>query len=74
MGLSKPVGKDRVIVAEWKNDNTLELVENYQIKGSQGLTPVTCFHTYEYSPESDILTYTIKRSTRKTGNPVKYVF
>ena len=74
MGLSKPVGKDRVIVAEWKNDNTLELVENYQIKGSQGLTPVTCFHTYEYSSESDILTYTIKRSTRKTGNPVKYVF
>jgi hypothetical protein len=74
MGLSMPVGSTRQIRARWeKNGKLLRLEESYSIRGSQGLHPVSAVHTYELSDDKEILTYTIDRSTRKTGPPLKFV-
>lgn len=74
MGLSMPVSGTRQIKAVWeKEGKVLKLEESYSIRGSQGVRPISCIHTYELSEDKEILTYTIIRSSRTTGSPVKYV-
>jgi len=74
MGLSMPVGGTRQFKAMWgKGGRSLNLEETYSIRGSQGTSPITTLHTYELSEDNEILTYTVARSSRTTGPPVKYV-
>lgn len=74
MGLSMPIGGKREFKAMWeKNGKTLTVTESYSIQGSQGAAPVSTVHTYALSGDNELLTYTVKRSTRTTGPPVQYV-
>lgn len=75
MGLSMPVGGTRSITAMWENQGrTLKVHESYSIRGSEGPAPISIVHTYELSDGDEVLTYTVVRSTRVTGPPVRYVF
>jgi len=75
MGLSKSVGKDRIIKASWeKGGEVLQVEESYPLTGSQGVTQISVIHTYELSAGGTELIYDIKRSTRKTGPEVRFVF
>jgi hypothetical protein len=74
MGLSMPVGGTRQFKAMWeKEGRILNLEESYSIRGSQEMSPISTLHTYELSDDNEILTYTVARSSRTTGPPVKYV-
>lgn len=75
MGLSKSVGKDRIIKARWeKGGQVLQVEEIYPLIGSQGVSKISVIHTYELSAGGTELIYDIKRSTRKTGPEVRFVF
>lgn len=74
MGVSMPVGGTRQFTAMWeKGGRTLQLVESYSIRGSEGMSPISTLHTYVLSEDNEILTYTVARSSRTTGPAVKYV-
>ena len=74
MGLSMPVGQERKIKASWENGGRiLRLEESFDLKSSQGITQISSINTYELSDDKEILTYRIKRSTRRSGPEVKYV-
>lgn len=74
MGLSQPVGETRQIRGTWENNgNLLKLEYHYKIRGSQGYSSVSGIHTYQLSPDNELLIYKIKRSTRQSGPEVKYV-
>jgi hypothetical protein len=74
MGLSMPVGGTRQFKAMWdKGGRVLNLEESYSIRGSQGMCPISTLHTYELSEDNETLTYTVARSSRTTGPPVKYI-
>ena len=74
MGLSMPVGSMRLITANWQNDgNVLQIKESYQIRGSQGPAPLASTHTFTFSDKEQVITYTIERSTRIAGPPIKYL-
>ncbi|MBN1349216.1 hypothetical protein JXJ21_07395 [candidate division KSB1 bacterium] len=74
MGLSMPVGEHREIKAVWLNGGSvLRLEEKFQIRGSQGESPVTCTHTYSLSENKELITYKIVRSTRKNDSAIKYI-
>lgn len=74
MGLSMPVGGTREIKAiREKNGRLLKLEESYRIRGSQGYSSISTVHEYELSEDGQILTYTVARSSRKTGPPIKYI-
>ncbi len=75
MGLSMPVNQKRKFKAEWvENGKILKINENFNIHGSQGLSPVNVMHEYSLSPDQELLIYKITRSTRQTGPPVQYIF
>jgi hypothetical protein len=74
MGLMMPVNGTRQIKASWEQQGkVLKLDESYSIHGSQGLSPIRATHLYQLSDDKETLTYTVTRSTRTTGPPVKYV-
>jgi hypothetical protein len=74
MGLSMPVGQERKIKASWENGGRiLRLEESFDLRSSQGITQISSINTYELSDDREILTYSIKRSTRRSGPEVKYV-
>ncbi len=74
MGLSMPVGGKREFKAVLENGGkTLTVTESYSIQSSQGAAPVSTVHSYGLSDDNEILTYSVKRSTRTTGFAVKYV-
>ncbi len=74
MGLSMPVGATRKVKATWEdNGSRLRLDDQYEIHGSQGLSPMAAVHTFELSNDKELLIYRIVRSTRKTGPEEKYV-
>jgi len=74
MGLSVPVGKEREIKANWaKNGRLLTLEENYDVLSSQGASPVVHQHCLEISEDKETIIYTLVRSSRKDGPPIKYV-
>ena len=74
MGLMMPIGGARQIKATWEKQGTLlKLVETYSLRGSQGPSPMSVTHLYELSGDKETITYTVQRSTRTIGAPVKYV-
>jgi hypothetical protein len=73
MGLSKTPGAYREMTAEWQNDETLIVKEQAGVRGSQGMTPYSATHTYTLEEKGEILIYSIDRSTRKTGEGIRYV-
>jgi len=74
MGLMMPVGAKRSLKASWQQkDLKLVVDESFPLRGSQGAVPVQVQHTYTLSPQEDILTYTINRTSRKSGPPIQYV-
>ena len=74
MGLAMPSGGTREFKAAWeKSGKMLRVDESYPIRGSQGTAPASTVHMYELSDDNEVLTYSVKRSTRTSGPPVKYV-
>lgn len=74
MGLSLEPGDIRQIKAKWEKQGTvLKLEEHLNIRGSQARVPVSILHTFVLSPDRETITYTIERSTRRTGPLIKYV-
>lgn len=74
MGLSAPVGDTRQMTARWgENGSVLKVEEHSHIRGSQGRAPVSAIHVFALSDDKERLIYTVERSTRKTGPPVRYV-
>ena len=75
MGLSMPVGEFRRVKAAWnRRDSVLTLEETFNVRGSQGETPVRTVHTFHLSADKFLLIYNIRRSTRKNTTGIKYVF
>jgi len=73
MGLSMPVGSFRLVKGQWENGGkTLKIEMKYHVRGSQGMSPVNSVHTFRIGNEGNTLSYTIKRSTRKVGDLIKY--
>ena len=71
MGLSMPVGSERAIKAFWGDTpSELRLEETFEVLASQGSAPVRCEHVFRAGPASDLMTYTIARSTREA--PLSY--
>jgi hypothetical protein len=73
MGLRMPVGEKRLVSAAWDGGKRLRVEERFLVRGSQGVVPVTAIHRYEVSEEDDILSYSVERSSRRSGPETKYV-
>ncbi|MCI0515739.1 hypothetical protein L0128_21200, partial [candidate division KSB1 bacterium] len=74
MGLSLKPGSMRKIKAHWENQGTvLKLETVLPIRGSQGETTMNTFETYQLSPDYQVLTYQIQRSTRKSAPAIQYL-
>jgi hypothetical protein len=73
MGLRLPVGSKKEVIANWEKDSSLTVVEKYSYYASQGFKQGEMGYRYQLSPEKDLLTCTITRSTRQ-NNPQKFVF
>ncbi|MBN2245397.1 MAG: hypothetical protein JW755_06095, partial [Candidatus Aminicenantes bacterium] len=66
MGLSMPVGGERIIKAFWNDPAAhLKLEETYDVFASQGKSQVFCEHDFTAGPHPDLMTYTVKRSSRE---------
>jgi len=74
MGLSMPVGGVRELSAVLdETTGSLNLVQKFRIRSSQGESLVTSNHRYQLSSDGELLFYTINRSTRTAGPGVRYV-
>ncbi|MBN1273827.1 MAG: hypothetical protein JXB26_16285 [Candidatus Aminicenantes bacterium] len=74
MGISLPVDGERRVKAEWRNGGkSLWMEEEYTVLASQGPKKITVDHVFRISEQGNMLTYTIRRSTRKTGPEMTYV-
>ncbi len=73
MGLRLPLGKNKEVTAKWEKDNLLVVTEKYDMFASQGVKKQDVTYLYELSTNKDLLTLTIKRSSRKKGD-LKLVF
>ncbi len=74
MGLSMAVGENRKVKAHWQEkEKSLTLEIEYPLLGSQGKRTVKSLHKFVLSDDGELITYTVQRSTRKTGPEVKYV-
>jgi hypothetical protein len=73
MGLAMVAGSTREIKAYRTSDNEIRLEEAFALRGSQGQTTVTATHVITLATEEDLLTYEIKRSTRTSGPPVRFI-
>ena len=72
MGLSRAVGSDRIMKAFWEEKSgRLRLEETLDIISSQGRTSIQAEHIFQAGPAPDLLTYTIKRSSRES--PLTFV-
>lgn len=74
MGLRMVEGEQRTIFAQWEREGTaLRLEDRFNVLGSQGKNPLSVVHRYELSPGKEVLVYSVKRSTRRSGPEIKYV-
>jgi hypothetical protein len=67
MGLSMPVGGTRKVSAKRESAGRFRMEETFPIVGSQGSHPQSVTHRFELSPDGEILTYDLTRSTRTSG-------
>jgi len=73
MGLMMTAGTDRLITASWENNGSiLKLRELSQVHGSQGAVQMKAVHVYALSSDGETIAYTIERSTRRAGPPLRY--
>jgi hypothetical protein len=74
MGLMMRPGESRHVNGSLeKADTRLRVEEEFSLRGSQGVTPVRSVRTYELSPDKELLTLRIERSTRTSGPVPTYV-
>ncbi len=74
MGLMMRRGTEKVVSASWQDSGrTLRIDERYRLRGSQGETPVISRRIYALSKDGETVTYTLSRSTRRSGPPVRFV-
>ena len=74
MCLKLPSPANKEVTATWAKANVLVIREHYNIAGSQGARQLEVDNTFELSSDKNLLTYRIKRSSRKVGPELKYVF
>jgi len=72
MGLSMPVGTTRDVSGHSEGGDRLRVEESFHILGSQGDHPVSATHLFSLSPDGEILTYVLSRSTRSSGPPITF--
>lgn len=71
MGLSMPAGGEKVVKVFWIDEPAhLRLKESVEVFISQGKTRVFCEHDFLAGPHPDLMTYTVKRSSRE--KPIIY--
>lgn len=73
MGLKLPANAKKEVTATWKN-SLLVIRERYPLIASQGIKQFEADNIFELSADKNLLTYTIKRSSRKPGSDLKFVF
>jgi hypothetical protein len=73
MGLAMVAGSTREIKAYRTSDTEIRLEEAFTLRGSQGEGAVTATHSFTVVPEKGLLTYEIKRSTRPSDPPVRFL-
>jgi hypothetical protein len=73
MGIKIPPGATKEVTATWVNGNVLVIHEEYSIGGSQGKKQIAVDNTFELSSDRILLTYTMRRNSRKTGPVLIYV-
>ncbi len=74
MGLRLPAGGTKEVSASWEKNGSLRMTEKFPYFASQGLKQGEMQYHYSLSPEKDELTCTIFRTTRKSEEPLKFVF
>jgi hypothetical protein len=74
MGLRLPLGAKKQVTANWEKDKSLKVVEKYDFFASQGKKQGKMTYIYRLSPNKDLLTCQIIRSTRKKRPETKFVF
>ncbi len=74
MGLELPPLAEKEVTATWGKQNVLVIHESYSVAGSQGRKEIKVDNVLELSSDKNLLTYRIKRSSRKTGPELTYVF
>jgi len=72
MGLSMVTGSVRTVRAT-KAESGLQMDESYTVRGSQGEVKATATHNFACSPDGEVLTYTLQRSTRPSEPPVRFL-
>jgi len=74
MGVKLPPHAIKKVTASWSGENVLRVDEHYTVGTSQGEKPIDVNNTFELSSDKNVITYTIKRSSRKPGSELKYRF
>ncbi len=74
MGLKIPPHSKKEVTATWTKESVLAILERYNIASSQGTKRLEVGNIFELSSDKGLLTYRIKRSSRKIGPELKYVF
>ncbi|MBI5472896.1 MAG: hypothetical protein HY961_11175, partial [Ignavibacteriae bacterium] len=74
MGLKLPPHTKREVTATWRKENSLLIHESYDVASAQGRKEIEVDNVFELSPDKNLLTYRIQRSSRKTGPELKYIF
>ncbi|MEX2115809.1 MAG: hypothetical protein WEB37_02890 [Bacteroidota bacterium] len=73
MGVSMPVGAFRTVSASVDKKGTIMIDDRYEIRGSQGPSLITVRHEYALEENNQVLAYTMKRPTRPSDSPVKFI-
>lgn len=73
MGLKIPFNSKKEVTATWSKTNALVIHEHHNIAGSQGTRQLDVEHTFALSADKSLLTYRIKRNSRKAGPELKYI-
>ena len=74
MGLMMRPGETRSVKGSLEKSNArLTVNEDFPLRGSQGVTPVRVTRSYELSPDKELLTLRIERSTRTSGPAPTYI-
>ena len=73
MGIKIPSHTTRDVTATWRKQNALVIHERSSVEGSQGSRQLEVDNLFELSSDKNLLTYTIKRSSRKSGTELKFI-
>ena len=74
MGVQLISGSKKEVSSRWESSSKLVVIEKFKVIISQGYKDEEVINTYELSPNKDIITYTVKRNTRKAGPELKFIF